>query len=223
MERRKFIAGLGSLTAVGAAGIGTGAFSSVTADRTVNVGVTGDAGAYLGLATPNSDVGYAPTNDVGSFTKGTNDDIIKFRLSKSNGTVSGDGVNPAALTNIYGLIGVQNQGTQPVDFYIEKTNTGIGTDTDRVGVFAGKNTNTGGPAHIAESNEISGKSGSIVLDTGENAVISLQVDTQAEANSNSVTKAVAGGDFTQDGPIDSDSQEMLETITFHANENGQSE
>jgi hypothetical protein len=54
MDRRKFIAGLGSLTAAGAAGIGTGAFSSAEAERTVDVAVTTDNNALLGLFAENS-------------------------------------------------------------------------------------------------------------------------------------------------------------------------
>ena len=55
MERRKFIAGLGSLTAAGAAGIGTGAFSQMSAGRDANINVTNDAAGLIGLEdhTPN--------------------------------------------------------------------------------------------------------------------------------------------------------------------------
>jgi hypothetical protein len=56
MERRKFIAGLGSLTAAGAVGLGTGAFST-QAERTMNIDVVGDGNAYLGLD-PNTSSDY---------------------------------------------------------------------------------------------------------------------------------------------------------------------
>ncbi|UWG46459.1 DUF1102 family protein [Halanaeroarchaeum sp. HSR-CO] len=49
MQRRKFLATVGSLTAGSAAAMSTGAFTQATARRDVSVGVTGDAAAYLEL------------------------------------------------------------------------------------------------------------------------------------------------------------------------------
>lgn len=54
MEQRKFIAGVGSLTATGMPGVGTGAFASVNADRSVTVNVTYDCNTYLGLSPESS-------------------------------------------------------------------------------------------------------------------------------------------------------------------------
>jgi len=48
-NRRKFIAGLGALATGSAAAMGTGAFSSVRAERTISVETAGDVNAYLGL------------------------------------------------------------------------------------------------------------------------------------------------------------------------------
>lgn len=62
MERRKFIAGLGSLTAAGAAGIGTGAFSAMSADRQANVNVVSDNDALISL-TPEDEDGVVYTTD----------------------------------------------------------------------------------------------------------------------------------------------------------------
>jgi hypothetical protein len=216
MERRKFILGVGSLAAGGAAAMGTGAVSSVTADRDVRIVPAADADAYLGLATPNNSVGYAPTNDVGSLTKQTGSSgVIKFSLN-GNGTTPGEGVNGAALTEVFGLIGMQNQGTQELDVYVEKENTGAGANPDRVGVYVAKNTNTGKPGHIDANNEISGSGNAFSLGVGTNAVISLQIDTQSNGQSSSVTKHVAGGSFTDPGPITDQVNEMLEDLVFHA-------
>jgi len=49
MQRRKFIAGMGSLAAAGAAGIGTGAFTSASATRTVTAHVDNDLNAQIAL------------------------------------------------------------------------------------------------------------------------------------------------------------------------------
>ncbi|MEF8894391.1 DUF1102 domain-containing protein [Halodesulfurarchaeum sp.] len=49
MQRRKFLATVGSLAAGSAAAMGTGAFTSVEADRAVSASVVADDTAYLGL------------------------------------------------------------------------------------------------------------------------------------------------------------------------------
>jgi len=49
MQRRKFIAGVGSLAAAGAAGIGTGAFSSMSASRAADVDVVTDSDGLVAL------------------------------------------------------------------------------------------------------------------------------------------------------------------------------
>ena len=48
-NRRKFIAGLGALATGSAAAMGTGAFSSVSANRNIAAATIGDASANLGL------------------------------------------------------------------------------------------------------------------------------------------------------------------------------
>jgi hypothetical protein len=50
MERRKFLIGAGSLAAGAAAATGTGAFTSVSADRNMNASVAGDGRAYIQLS-----------------------------------------------------------------------------------------------------------------------------------------------------------------------------
>lgn len=54
MQRRKYLTAIGSLAAGGAAVMGTGAFTSMTAQRTTMVNVVGDTSAYLNL-TPTSE------------------------------------------------------------------------------------------------------------------------------------------------------------------------
>ena len=59
MNRRNFVIGLGALSAGGAATIGTGAFSSVAANREISVEVADDSEAYLTLQ---SESEYAEEN-----------------------------------------------------------------------------------------------------------------------------------------------------------------
>ncbi|MFC7138105.1 hypothetical protein ACFQRB_19770 [Halobaculum litoreum] len=65
MDRRKFIIGVGALGAGTSAALGTGAFTSVEANRSFEVATAGDAGAYLRLeAVPGSaNAGYVSTED----------------------------------------------------------------------------------------------------------------------------------------------------------------
>jgi hypothetical protein len=112
MERRKFIAAMGSVAAGAAATMGTGAFTSVTADRSVDVAVAGDSSAYLGLrkAAGDSTGTVSPNSETFVDTTGAE---VSFDFSSSNNTADlGNGFNPNAVTVIEDLIEVQNQGTQ---------------------------------------------------------------------------------------------------------------
>ena len=66
MKRRQFILGTGAAAAGGSALLGSGAFSSVEAERDVTVEVADDADGYLGLEPsdgPNSE--YATVDSDG--------------------------------------------------------------------------------------------------------------------------------------------------------------
>jgi hypothetical protein len=103
MKRRKVLAGIGSLAAGGAAAIGTGAFTSVEADRQVDVQIASDANAYLGL--DNS----GDANDAYFNTSG-DEYAVDFADSGNGGT----GVNPNANTVAESVFTIENQGTQEV-------------------------------------------------------------------------------------------------------------
>ncbi|ELY76190.1 hypothetical protein [Natrinema pallidum] len=104
MQRRKFVIGMGALASGTAAVIGTGAFSSVEADRQVDVQVTEDANAYLGL--DNS----GEANDM--YFDTTGDEYAVDFTDSGNG---GNGVNPNADTVAEDVFTITNQGTQPVE------------------------------------------------------------------------------------------------------------
>lgn len=120
MQRRKFVAGLGSLTAAGAAGISTGAFTSVQADRNVAVEVADDSDAFLQLEPADG-----PNGEYATTSGGT----LAIDLSGSNPTnAGGTGVNARAITVIERVFAIENQGTQEVDvtlkpYFLTSTNT----------------------------------------------------------------------------------------------------
>jgi hypothetical protein len=110
LTRRNALIGLGSLVAGSGALVGTGAFSSVEADRTVNVETAGDGSALLSF-------------DVTGDLEGSTDDTIAFSL--------GDGVNLDATTRFNEALDITNNGDDPVSLTIEDGGTSlIGGDTN---------------------------------------------------------------------------------------------
>ncbi|NIB98093.1 DUF1102 domain-containing protein [Halobacterium sp. R2-5] len=110
MQRRKFVAGIGSLAAAGAAGIGTGAFTSVEADRDFTVDVADDANAFLRMVA-------VPGSGNSDYVK-VRDGQLSGDLSGGNDSLLGDGVNSGAVTTVDDLFRIENHGTQPVYVWI---------------------------------------------------------------------------------------------------------
>ena len=85
-NRRSVLIGLGGLVAGGGALLGTGAFTTVEAERTVNVQTAGDASAFLGLT---------PARDGDEFVSET-DGTIQIDLDGTD--ADADGLNQNAKT-----------------------------------------------------------------------------------------------------------------------------
>jgi hypothetical protein len=100
MERRKFIAGLGSIAAGGAAALGTGAFTSVQAQRNVNVAVVKDKNAYLSLQA---------TGD-----RATTDGDGQLKIDFDSSSRGSSGLNKDARTAFTDLFTIKNKGDNPV-------------------------------------------------------------------------------------------------------------
>jgi len=105
MNRRELLAVVVALSGGGAVVTGTGAFTSVSADRTVDVAVTGDKEALLRLAPCRDNSDNNDNNDIAMVSDGTLALDIK-RDSSSH------------FDNVFE---VQNRGTQPicVDFQVD--------------------------------------------------------------------------------------------------------
>ena len=125
-NRRKFLTGLGALAAGSATAMGTGAFTSVSADRNVSVAVADDADALLAIEpTDGANADYA--DGSGNSLEINIDDSTAL---DDNG-VSGDGLNDDARTIIRDIFKIRNQGTQDVYVFIENEDI-----PDGVGVFS---------------------------------------------------------------------------------------
>lgn len=116
MERRKFVLGLGSLAAGGAAAMGTGAFTRSEVDRDMTGRVKADNGdAYVGIQAsggPNDFI-VAETNSVSDGT--SNDGVVGLDF---NGNGAGKGLNYDSVNWFDNVFELVNRGTQPVKFYI---------------------------------------------------------------------------------------------------------
>jgi hypothetical protein len=107
MNRRQVLAAMGALGGGGAVVTGTGAFTSVAADRDVSVRVADDASALLRLAAAGEGNDGYVTTDGGE---------LGIDLTSANATdAGGEGVNANATTVIADLFEIQNQGTQEIE------------------------------------------------------------------------------------------------------------
>ncbi|GAA0287750.1 hypothetical protein [Halobacterium noricense] len=164
MQRRKFIAGLGSLAAAGAAGIGTGAFTTVQANRSVSVSVADDTDALLAL-TPDPDDDNTNESENADYLSWNNGQV-SINIDDAAGT-TGSGVNANATTQINDLFKVVNQGTQAAVVYVDpdsisdsnytfdNSGTGIMIDPQASNRPNGEYTNTSGLAAGVEDDQIS--------------------------------------------------------------------
>ena len=113
MKRRTMLLGLG--TAAGGLAIGTGAFTSVTADRDVEVSVVEDDDAFLALD---------PLDNPGNGEYAEIDDTTgEFFLDLTGTEAGGSGLNPEAVTAAADVFEVQNQGTDAVELTLTPANT----------------------------------------------------------------------------------------------------
>jgi hypothetical protein len=109
MRRRHFIAGLGAL--VGGGGIlGTGAFTSTTADRNATVAVANEDQAYLSLTpSPGVNGGFATQASASNGKK------LGLDFDDATGTGSAsEGVRQNSRYEFDDVFRVRNQGTQTV-------------------------------------------------------------------------------------------------------------
>jgi hypothetical protein len=192
------LAALGSVAVGGATAVSTGAFTSVQADRSVEVEVAGDSGAFLSLKEVSGSENAQYVEKSG--------DAVSLDFSADDGDGSsvagkGAGFNSDATTQINDLLVVENQGTQAVGFYVDITDAGAGEDfvtieatssgsdgpsSDNVAYDGGDNDTTVEP---------------VTLGTGEKVVLNLIVDA-AEQSSNSFSGTIT---FVADEGIKSES------------------
>ena len=161
MQRRKFIASIGSVAAGAAAVTGTSAFSSVEADRDVSVNVEGDSGAYLQIE-PTSGATFAEDKENG---------LIKFDFD-SNSDAPGNGLNANADTGFGPEFIITNEGTDSVLVTIDPTAVDDALEGGTLSFFAFSQELGGNGATLKSEDQNSpGKSG-VILASGQQVKIS---------------------------------------------------
>ncbi|AEH38164.1 hypothetical protein [Halopiger xanaduensis] len=100
-----------------AAAVGTGAFDSVEADRTVQVSTAGDADAYLGI-----------TGDGEYVTDDSSDSELTIDLGGPTNSNDGEGFNENAVTEVSDVVTITNQGTENVTVSINETDVQSAVD-----------------------------------------------------------------------------------------------
>ena len=137
MNRRNVLIALGAVAVMTGIVFGTGAFTQVEADRTLDVNVADDANAFLALEAASENAEY-----VGTGTGGAGNSVVTLDLTST--TAGGSGINDDAVTTIDPVLNVTNQGTQEVnvtlvnapegvDFTNAPDNLGVG-NTGQIGI-----------------------------------------------------------------------------------------
>jgi len=167
MRRRKLMIGLGALTAGGSAAFGTEAFTSVEAQRNVDVTVAGDDSSYLVLDRVDSENGNEYTAYEGDAT-------LKIILDGEG--QDGGGVVQDAITKIEDLFRIVNQGSQPTNVYFED-------DSDAVTFRVTQSVDTSTTGSKGQSLEEADNS--VELAVGEQVVVGMTIDTKTnDVNTN---------------------------------------
>ena len=155
MNRRNVLIGLGTVAAGGGAALGTGAFSSVQADRQVSVETAGDASGFLTL------------EGDGAYVDNDNSDTLTIDL----GALGDEAFNQDARTVVEGVVTATNNAadTEDIDVGFEDSqsqsqvaslvlNMTYNTNNVKVTLFwgseSGKATQTISPGNSADMGAI---------------------------------------------------------------------
>ena len=170
MERRKFIIGAGALATGSAAAVGTGAMSSVEAERTIDLGTADDSNALLAI-TLNDDY----DGNGGEYVTETDDG--RFEISVDN-------LNREAVTRFEDLFTVKNTGGQDLELWIDVDFGDATPNDDAEDPIRGNGKDNWGPVEIEYNGDsiIGGvpqqAETTAPLDAGTSVNLTVEVDTR---------------------------------------------
>lgn len=182
MRRRKLIAGLGAAVG-GSTALGTGAFTSVDADRPVSVNVADEDQAYLAL-----DELDGITYENATFASQNTKNQISIDIDDGNGTQdSSDGVGRDSIYEFDNVFQVKNQGTQKITVSIEElTDSDFNPNATGLTVQFYPDTSSESPLHNSP----------ITLGTGDSRNIGLKVETDEPSLDDFSADATVSADAT---------------------------
>lgn len=163
MNRRGFVVGVGAAVSGGSAVLGTGAFSTVEADRTVSLNVAEEYNAYLKLTERGTGGRSLKDGSVTFSIPGTFEDDYTEANPSGVGPDSIYRFGSNAGGNERGLVAIENQGTQPVE------------------VFSTHQASSGEPSvtlyNVDTGDLLTESNPSGVLSVGQRIVCGLEIDT----------------------------------------------
>ena len=242
--KRRTLLGSAAMAFGGASVLGTNAFTSVDAERSVRVDVVGDASAFLKLE-PCDHGGPVEVSDEDdeihpeinpSDAVVVEDGMIRIDLTEHNGELTGHGVTEDSVWRFPNALDIKNQGSQPVcvDMCV---GTDIGADTCDVPEIGAVDDDVkldleeDDPAVILYNGEDRGTFGTgidtatspLSLEQGDNACVGFDVRTfglsgDALSEMTLLIRADAGDDCGtegSDGSAESDGPLQLESVSTY--------
>jgi len=165
VSRRKMLIGLAAVFGGGGAVAGSGAFSTVEAQRTVDVSTTGDASALIALS--------GNSNSIVSTETVAGSDLL---------TIENSELNERAMTKFNAAFTVSNNGTNDADFYVDSS-------TVQVQDANGNSVNV--IEFEANGSSIVGSSNSYDLDSGNSVDVTISIDLRPAGLDGSTLESIS--------------------------------
>jgi hypothetical protein len=181
MKRRQLLAGLGATVAGGTA-LGTGAFTTAQADRSVSVSVANEDQAYLSLSPTQGENATFVTQDSSANNE------IAIDINDATGTQDdGDGVGLDSTYEFDNVFQIENQGTQEITVSIgELSDSDFDPDATGLTLQFYPGTSSGSPLHNSP----------ITLGTGASQTIGLKIETEEPSIDDFSADATVSADAT---------------------------
>ena len=158
MKRRNLIAAIGTIGAAGTA-IGTGAFTSVEAERSATINIAEEDTGLLALERSDDEPGGFVITD------GNNRNRIRFDFNNVSGVVDeAKGVGSDSIYRFDRLFDVRNQGTQTV--YFESNFNDIG-GLDDIALYVEER----------DDLHLDGDTAVVKLESGDSAALGFEIDS----------------------------------------------
>ncbi len=199
MNRRQLLVGLGGLVGGGGMAAGTGAFTSVDADRQASVQVSGDVNGFLQIFSSNRGTLNQPNGTFATST-GSPGNQLTLDFNDADGTGSGSiGVGTDSRYVFDDVFRVRNEGTQ--DVFVQIASLDVETDPNvgsggqvLIDFFAseGADTNTTGPS-FENVDVIDGSANELSVPVGTSRAVGVRIETVDGSNYDGVSDPAVRG------------------------------